>query len=84
MLDFVLTLEDDPEAWSGLSTVLQARLSGHERSCVLMAVIASREAEDMEYALEEVRARQGSDMPLPPLFGCQRRSIQVGGPCLTR
>jgi hypothetical protein len=68
MLGFALTLEDDPVAWSGLSTVLQVRLSGFERSCLLMAVVASMEAEDVEYVLEEVRTRQGIGMPLPPLF----------------
>ena len=68
MLGFALTLGDDPLAWSGLSTVLQVRLSGFERSCILMAVVASMEAEDVEYVLGEVRKRQGTGMPLPPLF----------------
>ena len=63
MLGYALTLEDDPEAWSGLSTVLRVRLSGYERSCVLMAVVASMEPEDVEYVLEEVRSRQGIGMP---------------------
>ena len=68
MLGYALTLEDDPEAWSGLSTVLRVRLSGFERSCLLMAVVASMEAEDVEYVLGEVRKRQGIGVPLPPLF----------------
>ena len=68
MLAYALTLGDNPLAWSGLSTVLQARLSGYERSCVLMAVIAAMEAEDVEYVFGEVRKRQGIGMPLPPLF----------------
>ena len=67
-LGFALTLEDDPVAWNVLSTVLQVRLSDFERSCILMSLIASMDSEDVEYVLEEVRARQGIGMPLPPLF----------------
>ena len=69
MLGYALTLGDDPLAWSGLSTVLQVRLSGYERSCVLMSVIASMDAEDVGYVWQRVRTRQGIGMPLPPLFG---------------
>ena len=67
-LGYALTLEDDALAWSVLSTVLQVRLSDFERSCILMSLIASMDAEDAEYVLEEVQRRQGIGMPLPPLF----------------
>ena len=67
-LGYSLTREDDPIAWSGLSTVLQVRVSDFDRSCILMSLIASMDAEDAEYVLEEVQRRQGIGMPLPPLF----------------
>ena len=68
-LGYALTLEDDPIAWCALSTVLHVRLSGFERSCVLMSVAASMAPEEVEHVFEEVRSRQGIGMPLPPLFG---------------
>jgi hypothetical protein len=68
MLGFALTLGDDPLAWSGLSTVFKVRLSGFDRSCLLMSVVTSMDPEDVEYVLGEVRLRQRTGMPLPPLF----------------
>ena len=68
MLGFALTLEDDPDAWGGLSTVFQVRLSGFERSCILASVIGSTDTEYLDFVLEHMRARQIIGMPLPPLF----------------
>lgn len=68
MISYAFTLNDDAEAWDGLSLVMRHRLTGFERASLLMAAVRSMATEDVAYVLRAMDERERIGMPLPPFL----------------
>jgi hypothetical protein len=68
MIGYALTLNDDAEAWDGLSLVMGYHLTWYERASLLMATCRSMATNDVAYVLEAMEEREGTGMPLPPFL----------------
>lgn len=68
MLGHVLTLGTDAEAWSGLATVLERRLTPFERACLLAALVGAMGFEDALSIFGRISTRARVGMPLPPFL----------------
>ena len=67
MLSYALTLGEDPEIWSALAVVFEARLTQAERRRVLIAALRSAASDDVYPTLDEFIRDDAIGAPLPVL-----------------
>lgn len=65
---YALILQDQPEVWQGLATVLRARLTPYERACLLTSVAAANDTGLLIEVLETIVPARLAGAPLPVLF----------------
>ncbi|WP_235857908.1 hypothetical protein [Marimonas lutisalis] len=64
-IGYALTLQDQPEAWCGLETVLKARLTTYERACLLTSVASANETDLLIEVLETIVPARLAGAPPP-------------------
>ena len=65
MIGHALTLHTDTEAWRGLASVLQARLTPFERACLAAVALEAAEDEEVCEILDATVSCRFAGTPLP-------------------